>query len=343
MIPWSGTICASTVAGNPQYYVEDFLGSSRILTQNNGVLCYDADFTPFGGDRPYTDNCPAANNYKFEGKERDTETGNDDFGARYYSWRFGRWLSADWSAVPVPVPYANLTNPQTLNLYAMVADDPESFADLDGHCCSDWADWIEQKVAVFQQDGMAANDHVSPMVAAINTFANGVTADLANGTANVLRMGDGTAAAIDSAKQGDYVGALSNLSEDGGRVGQVILGVITVAGPSTPATPEQGAGVASEIGRNRVTLDNGSKVDLAGKAHPEESTGKSIPTPHIKDPTFNTDPQTGQVFQNKFGPVRPATVGDVNAAAKAAGATPPVRTPPPPPVPRPNQGEDPPE
>jgi len=120
--------------GSVQYYVEDFLGSSRVVTQNNGVVCYDADFTPFGGDRPYTDNCPVANNYKFEGKERDTETGNDDFGARYYTWRFGRWLSADWSAVPVPVPYANLTNPQTLNLYAMVADDPESFADLDGHC-----------------------------------------------------------------------------------------------------------------------------------------------------------------------------------------------------------------
>jgi len=33
----------------------------------------------------------------------------------------------------VAVPYANLTNPQTLNLYSMVADDPESFADLDGH------------------------------------------------------------------------------------------------------------------------------------------------------------------------------------------------------------------
>src|SRR5713101_7781578 len=68
-----------------------------------------------------------------KGKERDTETGNDDFGARYYSNRFGRWLSADWSSVPVAVPYANLTNPQTLNLYAMVSDDPESFADLDGH------------------------------------------------------------------------------------------------------------------------------------------------------------------------------------------------------------------
>jgi hypothetical protein len=44
----------------------------------------------------------------------------------------------------VLVPYANLTNPQTLNFYAMVSDDPESFADLDGHTnqqCSDVMFW----------------------------------------------------------------------------------------------------------------------------------------------------------------------------------------------------------
>jgi RHS repeat-associated protein len=118
-------------SSTPIYYVEDLLGTSRVTTTNTGVVCYDADFYPYGGERSYTNTCPQ--NYKFEGKERDTETGNDDFGARYYSNRFGRWLSADWSAVPVPVPYANLTNPQTLNLYSMVSDDPESFADLDGH------------------------------------------------------------------------------------------------------------------------------------------------------------------------------------------------------------------
>ena len=118
----------------PNYYVEDLLGTSRVMTLSSGTVCYDADFDPYGGEHPYTNNCPSANVYKFEGKERDTETGNDDFGARYYTSRFGRWLSADWSSVPVPVPYANLTNPQTLNLYAMVSDDPESFADLDGHC-----------------------------------------------------------------------------------------------------------------------------------------------------------------------------------------------------------------
>ena len=119
--------------GNPEYYAEDFLGSSRVMTQNNGTVCYDADFDPYGSEHVLTNSCPSTNAYKFEGKERDTETGNDDFGARYYSNRFGRWLSADWSNVPVAVPYANLTNPQTLNLYAMVSDDPESFADLDGH------------------------------------------------------------------------------------------------------------------------------------------------------------------------------------------------------------------
>jgi RHS repeat-associated protein len=134
MIPWTGANCSTTVAGNPTYHIEDLLGTSRVVTTNTGVVCYDADFYPFGGERtPYTNNCPATNNYKFEGKERDAETGNDDFGARYYSNRFGRWLSADWSNDPEPVPYANLTNPQTLNLYAMVADDPESFSDLDGH------------------------------------------------------------------------------------------------------------------------------------------------------------------------------------------------------------------
>lgn len=108
------------------------LGSSRTLVQAGGTSpCFDADFLPFGYEKDVTTTC--SQNYKFEGKERDTETGDDDFGARYYTFRLGRWLSADWSSVPAPVPYANLTNPQTLNLYAMVSDNPESFADLDGH------------------------------------------------------------------------------------------------------------------------------------------------------------------------------------------------------------------
>jgi RHS repeat-associated protein len=58
------------------------------------------------------------------GKELDTESGNDYFEARYYSSSVGRFLSPDWSAKVEPVPYAKLDDPQSLNLYAYVQNNP---------------------------------------------------------------------------------------------------------------------------------------------------------------------------------------------------------------------------
>ena len=113
-------------SGSISYYVEDFLGTSRALTTSTGTLCYDADFYPYGGERVVTNTC--AQNYKFEGKERDAETGNDDFGARYYTSRLGRFMSAD------PVAGAE-SNPQTLNRYTYVANNPTNMTDPLGlHC-----------------------------------------------------------------------------------------------------------------------------------------------------------------------------------------------------------------
>ncbi len=74
------------------------------------------------------------------GKERDSETGLDYFGARYYGSTMGRWLTPDWSAEPEPVPYAQLGEPQSLNLYAYVGNRPVTLVDSTGHCppCIDW-------------------------------------------------------------------------------------------------------------------------------------------------------------------------------------------------------------
>ena len=66
-------------------------------------------------------------------KERDAETGLDYFGARYFSGAEGRFTSPDWSANAEPVPYARLDNPQTLNLYGYVLNNPLNRFDLDGH------------------------------------------------------------------------------------------------------------------------------------------------------------------------------------------------------------------
>jgi len=96
------------------------------------------------------------------GKERDTESGNDYFDARYYASSMGRFMSPDWSAQVEPVPYAKLYDPQSLNLYVYGANNPLKFRDMDGHyhcdadtsavkgdavvvtagaCHSDWSDF----------------------------------------------------------------------------------------------------------------------------------------------------------------------------------------------------------
>ena len=69
----------------------------------------------------------------FTGKERDSESGNDYFGARYYASTMGRFMSPDWSAKAEPVPYAKLDDPQSLNLYDYVRNNPLSRVDVDGH------------------------------------------------------------------------------------------------------------------------------------------------------------------------------------------------------------------
>ncbi|MCI0356377.1 MAG: hypothetical protein L0099_15265, partial [Acidobacteria bacterium] len=54
-------------------------------------------------------------------------------GVTYTYASLGRFLTPDWSATPVPVPYANLAIPQSLNLYAYVENNPITSTDPDGH------------------------------------------------------------------------------------------------------------------------------------------------------------------------------------------------------------------
>ena len=126
-------------AGNVLYYFADHLGTSRTMAQvasgqTTATLCYDADFYPFGGERTVVNLC--GQNYKFTGKERDQESGLDEFGARYYASAFGRFTIPDWAEKPTDVPYANFGNPQSLNLYSYVQNNPTTLGDPDGHQCS---------------------------------------------------------------------------------------------------------------------------------------------------------------------------------------------------------------
>lgn len=111
-------------SGTVFYYIADHLGSSREMVQSGQTSpCYDADFLPYGQEVDYTNSC--GSHYKFTGKERDTETGNDNFGARYVRSNLGRFTSPD------PLG-GSLIDPQTLNKYSYVRNNPETLADPTG-------------------------------------------------------------------------------------------------------------------------------------------------------------------------------------------------------------------
>ena len=116
-----------------KYYFSDSLGSASVITNTQGAMppLAESDYYPYGGEIPITTGDP--NHYKFTGKERDSESGLDNFGARYFTSNLGRFMTPDWAARATAVPYAAFGDPQTLNLYSYVENEPLNRIDADGH------------------------------------------------------------------------------------------------------------------------------------------------------------------------------------------------------------------
>jgi RHS repeat-associated protein len=116
----------------------DLRGSlNRVIPKTAaGVLYESCSSYPFGDSLSCTggDVSPM----HFTGKERDTESGNDYFGARYYGAMMGRFMSPDWADKPEAVPYSSLTDPQTLNLYGYMRNNPLGGTDKDGLHQTSW-------------------------------------------------------------------------------------------------------------------------------------------------------------------------------------------------------------
>ena len=121
------------------WLVTDHLGTPRIEVDQTGSLgsVKRHDYLPFGEEVTVGVGTGSIRTVgigygvstvrqRLGSKERDIETGLDYFGARYYSSTMGRWLIPDWSEAPEPVPHSDLTNPQSLNLYTYVSNNPVS-------------------------------------------------------------------------------------------------------------------------------------------------------------------------------------------------------------------------
>lgn len=121
-------------SGTTYFDFADSLGTERVRTTVAGTVCETITNLPFGDAQGTTGSCGDVSPAHFTGKERDDDSGLDNFGARQYSSGMGRFMQPDWSNILSPVPYASVDDPQTLNLYSYVRNNPTTVIDPDGHC-----------------------------------------------------------------------------------------------------------------------------------------------------------------------------------------------------------------
>ncbi len=149
-----GKLAAEYGSGNGQaalcqtcYLLADALGSTRLVTDNTGSVVGRHDYLPFGeeiaggtGGRGGQWGTLDLVDRKFTGQVRDSETGEDYFGARYYGSALGRFTSPD------PLP-GWASDPQSWNMYAYGRNNPLKYVDPDG-----------EKYRVCDANGQNCND-----------------------------------------------------------------------------------------------------------------------------------------------------------------------------------------
>ncbi len=120
-----GKHLATYFAGTTYFAHPDWIGTERARSSVSGATQETFTSLPFGDSLSSIGSSPL----HFTGKERDSESGNDYFGARFYSSTMGRWLSPDES-----LDGAIMELPQTWNKYSYEYNRPLYGTDPDGRC-----------------------------------------------------------------------------------------------------------------------------------------------------------------------------------------------------------------
>jgi RHS repeat-associated protein len=105
------------------YYFSDQLGSTGVIADASGNVQQRYFYYPYGGIVASIGS--DSNHYKFTSKERDTESGLDNSDARYLGSSMSRFMSSD------PMG-GHPEDPQTLNRYAYVRNNPLRYTDPTG-------------------------------------------------------------------------------------------------------------------------------------------------------------------------------------------------------------------
>ena len=118
-------IAVSVLSAFQRAQRSDHLGSSSVSYRADGQQTITQRYYPWGTIRPGPNNA-LPTDYTFTGQKLDESTGLMYYGARYYDAALGRFVQAD-TIVPNP------GNPQDLNRYAYVRNNPLRYVDPTGY------------------------------------------------------------------------------------------------------------------------------------------------------------------------------------------------------------------
>lgn len=110
------------------YHQNDHLGSASIVTDTSGNITEETRYFPYGTTRSGGTESKTGR-YQYTNQEKDSETNLMYYGARYYSPIIGRFVQPD-SMLP------DIYDPQQLNRYAYVRNNPLKYTDPTGHCAT---------------------------------------------------------------------------------------------------------------------------------------------------------------------------------------------------------------
>ena len=123
----AGRMVKKDGAVQPEYHVNDYLCSVRVVTDADGEVLERNDYSGFGKRLASSVTSPAAeiaNRYRFSGKEEQAFAGLawQDFGARMYDADLARWTTPD----PLAEKYPGISP------YVYCNDNPVNIVDMDG-------------------------------------------------------------------------------------------------------------------------------------------------------------------------------------------------------------------